>query len=157
MQKFIYLFIAGIFSNFSYCQLKYDQNQIRFEHKLINVAPNKYEVHIFSNIGKGFHLYANKQPKGSISTPTTFTFGNNPFIKMEEQLIEIGNKLSLVDPVSGYPAAFYLKNVEFIKYFTLKANTKTQLKGKINYQLCNETTCFAIKDYLFEISIDSKM
>ena len=157
MQKFIYLLMAFNFTNLSYGQLKFDQNNVRFEPKLMKVAGNKYEVHIFSIIDKGFHLYANKQPKGSLSTPTTFTFSKNIFIKMEEKLKEIGNKVSLVEPLSGYPAAFYLENVEFVKYFTLRGKTKTQLKGKINYQLCNETKCFAIKDYFFEISIDGKM
>ena len=157
MQKFMCLLMAFNFSNFSYCQMTIDQNNIRFEPKLMKVAKNKYEVHIFSIIDKGFHLYANQQPKGSIATPTTFSFSKNPFIKMEQKLKEIGHKLSLVEPLSGYPAAFYLENVEFIKYFTLIAKTKTQLKGKINYQLCNDTTCFAIKDYLFEIAFDGTL
>src|SRR5438874_4849100 len=49
-----------------------------------------YEVHMTANIQSGWHIYSQNQPGDAIAVPTTVTINNNPLVKLDGKIKEVG-------------------------------------------------------------------
>ena len=85
--------------------------------------------------------------------PTTFTFTANPLVKLEGKIQELGKMEKFTDKSLGISANQYAGTVTFIQKVKLKSNVKTNLKGSVEYQTCDDKKCLPPKTVNFDIAI----
>jgi thiol:disulfide interchange protein DsbD len=122
-----------------------------FTSKKIN--ENVYEVIMTATILKGWHLYAQDQPKDAIAQPTSFQFNSNPFLKFDGKVKEVGKLEKYKDKVLDVSAYQYSNKVNFIQLVKLKGKAKTTVNGKLEYQTCDDKKCLPPKTIPFTIAL----
>lgn len=106
-----------------------------------------------ATIEKGWHIYAQKQPKEAISTPTSFQFTANPLLLKGGPVKEQGKLVFTSDPVTGIASNEYHNQVVFTQVFKLKKPVKTVLKGKVTFMACTSEMCLPAEDVAFSVEL----
>lgn len=101
----------------------------------------------------GWHLYSQSQPDDAIAIPTTFTITPNPLFTLDGKIKEVGKMEVMKDKDLGVSANQYSKTVTFVQKIKLKANVKTNFKGNVEYQTCDDKKCLPPKTVNFDIAI----
>src|SRR5687768_18323237 len=79
-----------------------------------------FEVRMTATLQNGWHLYSQSQPEDAIAIPTTFTINNNPLVKLEGKIKELGTMEKFTDKKLGLSANQYSSKVEFVQVVKLK-------------------------------------
>ena len=109
------------------------------------IGDNIYEVHITATIDKGWHLYSQTQPKDAIALPTTFNFNKNPLLQFDGAVKEVGKMEEFVDKELDVTANQYSNKVTFVQKVKLRGKAKTNVTGKMEYQVCTDQKCLPAK------------
>jgi len=117
------------------------------------VSEKVYEVHMTATIIKGWHLYAQAQPKDAIAQPTLFQFNNNPLLNFDGKVKEVGKLEKYKDKVLDVSANQYSNKVNFVQIVKVKGNAKTAVTGKLEYQTCDDKKCLPPKTIPFSIAL----
>lgn len=112
-----------------------------------------YEIHMKATIQDGWHLYSQNQPEDAIAIPTSFSFNNNPLVKFEGKIREVGKVEKFHDPRLDLSANQFSKTVTFVQVVKLKVNTKTKITGTVEYQTCDDKKCLPPKKVNFSAAI----
>lgn len=142
--------IASLLTAFS---LHAQLNPVSWSFSAKKVADKTYEVHMVATMQTGWHLYSQIQPEDAIAIPTTFTITPNPLFTLEGKIKEVGKMEVMKDKDLGVSANQYSKTVTFIQKIKLKANVKTNFKGYVEYQTCDDKKCLPPKTVKFDIAI----
>lgn len=142
--------IASLLTAFS---LQAQLNPVSWSFSAKKVADKTYEVHMVATMQTGWHLYSQIQPDDAIAIPTTFTITPNPLFTLEGKIKEVGKMEVMKDKDLGVSANQYSKTVTFIQKIKLKANVKTNFKGNVEYQTCDDKKCLPPKTVKFDIAI----
>jgi thiol:disulfide interchange protein DsbD len=126
------------------------QVQWNFTSKKINETT--YEVHMTATVNGDWHLYAqNVGVDGPI--PTSFTFNKNPLVTLDSKIKEVGNLVKKKEQVWGGVVNYYETKVNFIQVVKLKSNVKTNLAGKVEFMVCNDSQCLPPSTVDFKVNI----
>ena len=126
------------------------QVQWNFTTKKINETT--YEVHMTATVNGDWHLYAqNVGVEGPI--PTSFTFNKNPLVVLDNKIKEVGNLVKKKEQVWGGVVNYYESKVNFIQIVKLKSNVKTNLAGKVEFMVCNDSQCLPPSTVDFKVNI----
>ena len=126
------------------------QVQWNFTTKKINETT--YEVHMTATVNGDWHLYAqNVGVEGPI--PTSFTFNKNPLVVLDTKIKEEGNLVKKKEQVWGGVVNYYESKVNFIQIVKLKSNVKTNLAGKVEFMVCNDSQCLPPSTVDFKVNI----
>lgn len=117
------------------------------------IADKTYEVQMVATMQTGWHLYSQSQPDDAIAIPTTFTITPNPLFTLDGKIKEVGKMEVMNDKDLGVSANQYSKTVTFVQKIKLKANVKTNFKGNVEYQTCDDKKCLPPKTVNFDIAI----
>lgn len=117
------------------------------------ISDKVYEVHMTATILKGWHLYAQAQPKDAIAQPTLFQFNTNPLLNFDGKVKEVGKLEKYKDKVLDLSAYQYSNKVNFVQIVKLKGNAKTAVIGKLEYQTCDDKKCLPPKTIPFSIAL----
>ena len=117
------------------------------------ISDKLYEVRLKATMQNGWHLYSQTQPDDAIAIPTTFTLNNNPVLKLEGKIKEVGKMQKYHDAKLAISANQYASKVDFVQMVKLKANVKTNLTGNVEYQTCDDKKCLPPKTVNFSIAI----
>lgn len=128
-------------------------NPVSWTFSAKKISDKLYEVHLKATMLNGWHLYSQKQPGDAIAIPTAFTLNNNPLLKMEGKIKEIGKMQKYHDAKLAISANQYANSVDFVQLVKLKANVKTNLTGNVEYQTCDDKKCLPPKTVNFSITI----
>jgi hypothetical protein len=118
-------------------------NPVSWSFSAKKIADKTYEVHLTATMQTGWHLYSQVQPEDAIAIPTDFKINNNPLLSLEGKIKEIGKMEKFHDAKLDISANQYAGKVDFVQVVKLKANAKTNLSGKIEYQTCNDERCLS--------------
>jgi hypothetical protein len=129
------------------------QNPVHWKYSIREIATKTYETHLTAVMDKGWHIYAQAQPKESIAVPTKFEFTKNPLVIFEGSPKEIGKKETYKDNIAGITQFYYEDSVVYVQVIKLKANAKTSLNGTVTYQPCTNERCLKEKTEQFSISL----
>ncbi len=129
------------------------QDPVSWTFSTKKVADKTYEVHMTAQIRKGWHLYSQDQPEDAIAIPTDFRINNNPLVKLEGKVKEIGKLEKFHDKKLDISANQYSEKVNFVQTVKLKANAKTNLSGSVEYQTCDDEKCLPPKKINFNVAI----
>ena len=126
MKRFILLSIIGLM--FTAVQA---QNPVSWTFSAKKIDDKTYEVHMTANIQSGWHLYSQNQPDDAIAIPTGFTINNNPLIKLDGKIKEMGSLEKFHDKKLDVSANQYSNKVDFVQVVKLKASAKTNISGSV--------------------------
>ncbi len=129
------------------------QNPVSWTYTSKKIDDKTYEVHITATIQSGWHLYSQTQPDDAIVDPTAIVFTNNPLVKLEGKIKEIGKLEKFKDEALNISANQYSQKVDFVQVVKLKAKTKTNLAGKVTYQTCDDKKCLPPKTVNFNVQV----
>lgn len=129
------------------------QNPVNWRFSSKKIADKVYEIHMVATIDNNWHLYSQAQPADAIAIPTKFSFTNNPLVKVDGKIKEVGKLEKFTDKSLGISANQYSRTVTFVQKITLKAATKTNLAGSVQYQTCNDKECLPPKKVPFKVAI----
>ena len=126
------------------------QVQWNFTTKKINETT--YEFHMTATVNGDWHLYAqNVGVDGPV--PTSFTFNKNPLVVLDNKIKEVGNLVKKKEQVWGGVVNYYESKVNFIQVVKLKSNVKTNLAGKVEFMVCNDSQCLPPSTVDFKVNI----
>jgi len=129
------------------------KNPIKWNYSAKNLTGSKYELHMTATLEKGWHIYSQKTPPGG-PIPTKFTFTKTPLVTTNGAVKELGNIENYFEELFGVQVMQYADKVDFVQTVTVKNNVKTNLAGKVEYQLCRERECLLPKELAFSIVIE---
>ncbi len=147
MKKFLTFLI--IFSVF----VSQAQTPVNWSFSTKKVSNKTYEVHLTATLQSGWHLYSQIQPEDAIAQPTGFKFTNNPLLKLDGKIKEIGKLEKYKDNKLGISANQYSKKVDFVQIIKLKGNAKTNITGSVVYQTCDDKKCLPPKTVNFDMDL----
>jgi len=145
----LFVFIACIFIT----GVLYAQNPVSWSFSSKKVSDKTFEVHLTANIQSGWHLYSQSQPDDAIAIPTNFTINNNPLLKLDGKIKEVGRMERFKDKILGVSAHQYSNKVDFVQTVKLKSNAKTNVSGSVEFQTCDDKKCLPPKTVNFNIAL----
>jgi thiol:disulfide interchange protein DsbD len=128
-------------------------NPVSWSFTTKKIADKTYEVHMKATIQNGWHLYSQNQPNDAIAIPTSFKFNNNPVLKFEGKVKEVGKLEKFHDPRLDLSANQFSQTVTFIQVVKLKVKTKTNITGSVEFQTCDDKKCLPPKTVNFSAAI----
>jgi hypothetical protein len=99
------------------------------------------------------NIYSQDQPDDSVAIPTSVSINNNPLLKMDGKIKEIGKMEKFKDKTLGISAHQYSNKVDFVQVVKLKASAKTNVSGNIEFQTCDDKKCLPPKTVNFNIAL----
>lgn len=129
------------------------QNPVTWTFSAKKVSDKTYEVHMTATIQSGWHLYSQNQPEDAIAIPTGFTINNNPLLKLDGRIKEIGKLEKFRDEKLDISANQYSAKVDFVQLVKLKSNVKTNVSGSVEFQTCNDEKCLPPRTVNFNIAV----
>lgn len=117
------------------------------------LTAGKYELHLTATLTSGWHIYSQKSSADGPG-PTNFTFNPNALVETRGSVKEVGKVIKKYEENFLVNVLYYEKKVDFVKTVTVKDNIKTNISGKVDYTLCNDSKCLPPKTLEFSISLN---
>lgn len=126
--------------------------QVKWTFTAKKIADKTYEIHMSANLNGNWHIYAqNVGVDGPV--PTSFTFTKNPLLVIDGKPKEIGKVIRKKEEVWGGVVNYYEKNVNFVQVVKLKGNIKTNISGKIEFMVCDDSQCLPPSEVEFNVNV----
>jgi hypothetical protein len=126
---------------------------IKWSYSSKKIADKEYEVVITASIQSNWHLYSQTQPANAVNMPTIIKFNSNPLVKLDGKTKEAGKLEFFEDKKLKISANQYANKVVFTQKVKLKAKTKTNISGTIDFQTCDDKKCLPPATETFKISL----
>ena len=147
-----FLLAAILFSAFSiHAQML---NPVSWTFTAKKTADKTYEVHLTANIQSGWHIYSQTQPDDAIAIPTSVTINNNPLVKLDGKIKEVGKLEKYTDETVMATNHQYSNKVDFVQVVKLKSTAKTNVTGSVEFQTCDDKKCLPPKTVNFNIALN---
>ena len=127
---------------------------VKWTYTAKKVSDKVYDIYVTAMLDKSWHIYA--QDAGEGPEPTSFTFSNNPIVKLEGKVKEIGKLEQAFDSNFGSILKFYSDKVEFVQRVKLKTSANTIFKGSVTFMVCNDKKCLPPRQVPFTINLTGK-
>ena len=134
-------------------QSVYTQSPVNWNFTSKKVSDKTFEVHLTANIQQGWHLYSQDQPDDAIAIPTSVKINNNPLLKLDGKVKEVGNMEKYKDKILGISAHQYSTKVDFVQVVKMKSNALTNVSGSVAFQTCDDKKCLPVKTVNFNIAL----
>lgn len=148
--KKLFVLLAGVLIGLG---VSAQTNPVSWTFTAKKVADKTYEIHMTATMQTGWHLYSQTQPADAIAIPTTFVLNNNPLVIKDGKIKEVGKLEKYKDKTLGVTANQYSKTVDFVQKVKLKANTKTNITGSVEFQTCDDKKCLPPKTVTFSVAL----
>jgi len=148
MKKWLFSIVL-VFGSF----LLHAQSPVSWSFNSKKISEKTYEVHLTANIQSGWHLYSQDQPSDAIAIPTSVTINNNPLLKFDGKVKEVGSMEKFQDKNLGISAHQYSNKVDFVQVVKIKSNAKTNVSGSVEFQTCDDKKCLPPKTVNFNIAL----
>ena len=125
--------------------------QVKWSYTTKKISETVYEVHMTATINGNWHMYSQDGGEGPFST--TFTFTKNPLINLDGKVKEIGKVKKTYEEAFKSDVRYYEKTVNFVQTIKLRGNVKTNVAGKVEFMVCNDSQCLPPSEVEFSLSI----
>jgi thiol:disulfide interchange protein DsbD len=153
MKKLVAVFVFLFVSCCAFAQNPYAQNPVSWNFTSKKISEKTFEVHLTANIQPGWHVYSQDQPEDAIATPTNVKINNNPLLKLDGKVKEVGNMEKYKDKILGISAHQYSTKVDFVQLVKMKSNALTNVSGSVAFQTCDDKKCLPVKTVNFNIAL----
>lgn len=149
MKKFFLLFF-GLVTSFTL--LAQSSKQVKWNFTSKKIADKTYEVHMTANINGNFHLYA--QNVGvERPLPTAVVFTKNPLLVLDGNVKEMGKLIKKYESTWSGNVNYYEKTVNFIQTVKVSGAAMTNLAGKVEFMVCDDSRCLPPAEVEFSVNI----
>ena len=143
----LFIFLVSAFSVFAQ-----SSKQVKWVFTSKKVAEKTYEVHMTATINGNFHMYAqNVGVEGPL--PTAFVFTKNPLLQLDGKVKEIGKLVKKYESTWSGNVNYYEKTVNFVQTVKVRGSAKTNLAGKVEFMVCDESKCLPPGEVEFSVAI----
>jgi len=115
-------------------------------------ADKVYEVVLSATVAKPWHIYSQFTPDGG-PLPTKVAFAANPLLAMNGGAKESGSLKTRHDETFGVDVKYFSDKVAFVQTIKLKGAVKTNIRGTIEYMVCNDSKCLPPVTQTFDIKL----
>lgn len=129
-------------------------NPVSWTFSAKKTSDKTYEVHMTANIQSGWHIYSQTQPDDAIAVPTSVTINNNPLVKLDGKIKEVGKLEKYKDETVKATNHQYSTKVDFVQVVKLKSSAKTNVTGSVEFQTCDDKKCLPPKTVNFNIALN---
>jgi thiol:disulfide interchange protein DsbD len=150
MKKWLLSLVLISGSFFSQAQLS---SPVSWSFNSKKLSDKTFEVHLTADIQSGWHLYSQDQPSDAIAIPTSVTINNNPLLKLDGKVKEVGKMEKFTDKNLGVSAHQYSNKVDFVQVVKLKSTAKTNVSGSVEFQTCDDKKCLPPRTVNFSIAL----
>jgi len=127
--------------------------QVQWNFSSKKLSENTYEIHMTATVNGDWHLYAQKVGVDG-PVPTSFSFTKNPLLVLDNKVKEEGKLIKKKEEVWKGVVNYYENKVNFVQIVKLKgSNVKTNLAGKVEFMVCNDSQCLPPSTIDFKINI----
>ncbi|WP_336516274.1 protein-disulfide reductase DsbD domain-containing protein [Pollutibacter soli] len=126
--------------------------QVKWTFTSKKIADNTYEVRLTADISGNYHMYAQKAGVDG-PVPTTINFTANPLLSLNGDVKESGKLIKKFESAWSGDVNYYEKTVEFVQVVKLKTKAKTNINGKVEFMVCNESLCLPPSEVAFKIEV----
>lgn len=147
------LFIAFLFTATTSLAHAQVLDPVKWTFTSKKIDAKTYEIYLNATIQMGWHLYSQTQPKDAIINPTEIVFTKNPLVSLNGKAKEKGKMELYSDKRLGISANQYSNQVQFVQKIKLKAATKTNVSGSVEYQTCDDKKCLPAKKVMFNLAL----
>ena len=148
MKKWLFIVVLVLGS----CLL-HAQSPVSWSFNSKKLSDKTFEVHLTADIQSGWHLYSQDQPSDAIAIPTSVTINNNPLLKLDGKVKEVGKMEKFTDKNLGVSAHQYSNKVDFVQVVKLKSTAKTNVSGSVEFQTCDDKKCLPPRTVNFSIAL----
>lgn len=127
---------------------------VKWTYSAKKVSDKVYDIYITAILDKTWHLYS--QDAGEGPEPTSFTFVNNPIVKLDGDVKEMGTLEKAFDPNFNSVLKFYSNKVDFVQRVKLKTSANTIFKGSVTFMVCNDKKCLPPRQVPFTVNLTGK-
>lgn len=116
-------------------------------------ADGDYEIKISVKLDQGWHIWSMKPEGDGLQIPPSFELVRDPGVQLMGPFVEMGTRK--VEAIEGIekPVAYFSEGVTFITH--VKATAGTIIKGKHEYQVCNDQMCLPPTTKEFSITLSA--
>ena len=126
--------------------------QVKWAFTSKKIADKTYEVHMTATINGNFHMYAqNVGVEGPL--PTAFVFTKNPLLQLDGKVKEIGKLVKKYESTWSGNVNYYERSVNFVQKVKVKGSAKTNLAGKVEFMVCDDSRCLPPGEVEFSVNI----
>lgn len=115
------------------------------------ITDNTYEIHMTATVNDDWHIYS--QDAGDGPFATAITFNKNPLVNFEGKIRETGKVKKVYEKAFSSDVRYYENTVSFVQVVKLKGKAKTNLAGKVEFMVCNDSRCLPPSAVDFKINI----
>ncbi len=144
---------AVLLTTMSFLAIAQKSNPVTWAFNAKKLAANKYELRMTATLAKTWHIYSQKTPDGG-PIPTAFTFSPNALVVNTGKPKEAGKLKRVKDKNFGVDVLFYSDKVDFVQTVTVKGNIKTNISGKVEYMVCDDSKCLPPTEVPFSIALN---
>lgn len=139
--KKIVLILLMFYIQFSNAQV-YDP--VKWTTSVVKISDSEYELIAKANIEKGWHLYSQNVPAEGPKA-TKFSFGGRAeYLKKGNTKEEEG--IVVDDPIYEMKIKYFINKTTFKQRIKVKNKTPFQIKGYVEFMVCNDTRCLPPKE-----------
>jgi DsbC/DsbD-like thiol-disulfide interchange protein len=115
------------------------------------LTENTYEIHMTARVNDDWHIYSQNAGEGPFATAVSFS--KNPLVSMEGKVQESGKMKKVFEKAFDSEVRYYEDAVNFVQVVKLKGKVKTNIAGKIEFMVCNDSRCLPPAAVDFKINI----
>ncbi len=114
---------------------------------------NHFELFFKVKLSGGWHIYA-LDPGGDESLiPPTFTFEPDPKVKLAGKMKEVGKPVTELTEGIDKAINYFKGEATFVQEVEVPWGMSVKIKGKHEYQVCNDKMCLPPKSKVFSFTV----
>ena len=131
--------------------LAQSEKEVQWTFAAKKISDNTYEIHMTARVNDDWHIYSQEAGDGPFST--AFTFTKNPLVNFEGKVKETGKMKKVYEKSFETEVRYYENTVSFIQVVKVKGKGKTNVTGKVEFMVCNDSRCLPPSAVDFKINI----
>ncbi len=131
--------------------LAQSEKEVQWTFAAKKISDNTYEIHMTARVNDDWHIYSQEAGDGPFAT--AFTFSKNPLINLEGKVKEAGKVKKVYEKSFETEVRYYENTVSFIQVVKVKGKGKTNVSGKVEFMVCNDSRCLPPSAVDFKINI----
>ncbi len=132
----------------SFAQVK--EQPIKWRFNAVKKSAGNYTVSCTADLIAPWHIYSQFTPEGG-PLPTRISFSSNPLLTISGGITEEGKQKTVHDKNFDVDVKYFSGQVSFVHAVKVKANVKTNLRGTVEYMICNDNKCLPPAKVNFDI------
>jgi thiol:disulfide interchange protein len=126
-------------------------NPVHWNFSSQKINDSVYALHFKASIDPGWHIYAQDAGEGPI--PTSFKFDTAAGVVLVGKVKGEGNLINKYDNAFGSNLKYYEQAVDFVQQVRLTNIPAANVKGTLEFMVCNDKNCLPPKDIPFTLTI----